>query len=105
MIKYRAFDAIGGEYIVSVDSNNPNASEKISITVGDEGDDRFVPIIREWLEHEYGAFGHIIGTHTTPIDLDAAMHSRDSKKFRPEIVEGQELVKSYDPGIPKAAIT
>lgn len=105
MLKYKLFDRISGEYIVSLNSKIPNVGAKIEITTSTGGDDRFIPIIRNWLQHECGAFGHIIGEATTPIDLDAAMHSKDALEFRPEIMAGAELVKSYNPGIPEGAVT
>lgn len=105
MLKYKVFDRIGGEYIVSLDSDDPNATSVIEISVSDRGDERFIPIIRDWLDNTYGAFGHFLGNPTTPIDLDAAMHGNDAKVFRPEITEGQELVRVYDSGIPKGAVT
>lgn len=112
MLKYRLIgseDSIKGVahaklndvVYVSVDSTNPNRASAISYS----GNPEVIAEIQEWLTYEYGAFGHSIGNNTTPIDLDAAMHSKEAKQFKPKIVVGAELVKNYDPGIPEGAVT
>lgn len=90
------------------------ASVEVSIAVDDgnktgiieyEGDADIVELLRDLLAFEYGAFGHLIGSATTPIDLDAAMKSPALAQWQPELIEGAELVASYDPGIPEGAVT
>lgn len=87
--------------IVFLESDDPNASAAIQC----EGDAERVEVARYYLSAQYGAFGHLIGSATTPIDLDAAILSPKMQEYRPELVEGAELVEKYDPGIPEGAIT
>lgn len=102
MLSYRLiYSATKEEIIVSLKSDDPNKSARIEY----EGDDYLIRVIKGWLEHEYGAFGHLIGNGTTPIDLNAAMHSKNASAWSPEIIEGHDLVKRYDPGIPPGAMT
>ncbi|MBW4478612.1 MAG: hypothetical protein KME54_17570 [Tolypothrix brevis GSE-NOS-MK-07-07A] len=54
-----------------------------------------------FLESSYGAFGHIIGQATTPIDLHYAMSNQ--KQFDARLIEGE--ITSYDPEIPDDAVT
>jgi hypothetical protein len=62
--------------------------------------------VSETLERCHGAFGHIIGQATSPIDLHAAMRSPQMQKFSPVMVEGEEFLRDgYDPKIPKGART
>lgn len=69
-----------------------------------------------WLDSAYGAFGHSIGDSTSPIDLDAAIKKGPSAVwmgkmakfllgYRFQLLEGAELVKSYDPKIPLDTLT
>lgn len=97
MLKYRT--KYGVE--VWIDSKDPNASAKIQYS----GNEVMVDVISDRLARQYGAFGHLIGSATTPIDLDAAMKSPEMKEYRPQLIEGEDMVKKYDPKIPKGAIT
>jgi hypothetical protein len=68
-----------------------------------EGDS--VKSFRFMLQNAYGAFGHTLGTEfATPIDLHYAVFS-NLADFDPQVVEGAELVETYDPGIPEGAVT
>jgi hypothetical protein len=70
-----------------------------------EGDEFAVQNYRFLLQNAYGAFGHSFDTEfTTPIDLHYAVMS-NLADFNPQVVEGAELVESYDPGIPEGAVT
>jgi hypothetical protein len=97
MLRYQ----LAGDVTISLNSNDPNKSANIQI----EGDEKVVALVRDRLLRSYGAFGHMIRETTTPIDLNAALKSDDFKEFRPQIVEGAELVGVYDPRIPPGAIT
>jgi|GEM_PF-2044325 len=99
-IRYR-LSWLEDEVIVSLDVKDPNEIAPIKY----EGEAYLIKSVRLWLEKEDGAFGHIIGDRTCAIDLDAAMHSDAMQQFEPELIEGGELVKSYDPGIPDGAVT
>jgi len=97
MIKYK----LRGDITVSLNSNDPNKSAKIQI----EGDEEVVAMVRDRLLSSYGAFGHLIRETTTPIDLNAALKSGNFRLFQPQIIEGAELVKVYDPKVPPDALT
>ncbi|MBD2025236.1 hypothetical protein [Leptolyngbya sp. FACHB-711] len=97
MLKFRL--KYGAE--VWVNSIDPNESAMIEFS----GNQDWVEIIRDQLKRQYGAFGHLIGTSTTPIDLAAALRSPGMARFQPELIEGAELVERYDPKIPKDAVT
>lgn len=97
MIKYQLKYGTG----VWIDVDDPNASGEIQYS----GQTEYIAGVRETLSRQTGAFGHLIGSVTTPIDLDAAMKGAEMQRFRPQIAEGSELVKTYDPGLPKGAIT
>lgn len=86
---------------VTLASNKPNTPAEIKY----EGNDEAVYQVRSVLESSYGAFGHIIGKHTTPIDLDVAMKSSNLKDFYPRLLKGGDLVKDYDPKIPEGSLT
>lgn len=86
---------------VSLDADRPNQSTPIIY----EGTDYAVGEVKPVLRSCYGAFGHSIGDSTSPIDLDFAMKSPKMKQFQPVLIEGAELVKVYDPGIPDGAVT
>lgn len=90
-----------GPVIVSLDVIAPNSKSVITY----KGDQELVDIVKPVLESSYGAFGHKIGSSTTAVDLDAAMMKPDMQQFRPEIIEGQELVNVWDPGIPDGSVT
>jgi hypothetical protein len=65
------------------------------------GDESDIEKIRNIIENSYGAFGHKIGTITSPIDLHCALHK---SKLSFNQVSGLK-VKNYDPDIPKYAMT
>lgn len=97
MIKYK----LRGGITIWLDSNDSNESAKIQV----EGQEEAIEMIRDLLSKSYGAFGHTITESTTPIDLDAALKGEKFRLFRPQCIEGAELVKRYDPGIPPGAMT
>jgi len=100
MLRYQLKDNI----TISLDSNDPNKAAEIQVE-GQKGDEEAVASVKNQLLRSYGAFGHMIRETTTPIDLNAALESGDFKEFRPQIVEGEELVKLYNPKIPPDAQT
>lgn len=70
-----------------------------------EGDEFAVKGYRFMLQDAYGAFGHTLGTEfATPIDLHYAVFTKLAE-FDPQVVEGADLVETYDPGIPEGAVT
>lgn len=101
MIQYKLTVFTVLPILISVDSDNPNKSAEIQYQGNQDGIDEIKPI----LESSYGAFGHLIGTVTTPIDLSAAMNSPEIQQFKPELIEGDDLVKDYDPQIPEGSLT
>lgn len=91
-----------GEVTIKLDSDKPNIAAPIQI----EGLEVFVEDVRRILRTATGAFGHLIGEGTTPIDLHAAIsNSSELAEYEPKIIEGEDLVKSYNPQIPKGSIT
>ena len=101
MLKYKILSI---EITVSVDSADPNKSGKVAY----EGDESAVKLLKHYLGLCYGAFGHVLNPEmTTPIDMDAALKSREISEIfgAAEIVEGGDLVKTYDPGIPDKCVT
>lgn len=98
MIRYelRAVDVI-----VSVNSSNPNTSAAIAF----QGAPEKVERVRSRLSLCSGAFGHLIGESTTPIDLHAAMNQPEMQQYLPVLVQGTELVQNYDPDIPGDSVT
>jgi hypothetical protein len=99
MLRYRLLKLV----TVSLEATDPNASVSIEYDPGDTPD--LADLIRRTLTRQYGAFGHLIGENTTPIDLTAAMNSPAMQYFQPVLIEGEGIVTSYDPGIPPGAIT
>lgn len=84
---------------LSVDDGNESAPQEW------EGDPGLIGWFRSRLGDTYGAFGHLFDTEfATPIDLHYAVFST-LVDYEPVVVEGAELVKTYDPGIPDGAIT
>lgn len=91
--------SVNGQPIeVWVDTTNPNRSVEIEFSEN-------VEEFKEWLSYQYGAFGHLIGDATSPIDLDYALTTPEAKqKYNPRLV-GEGVVTSYDPDIPDGAVT
>jgi hypothetical protein len=97
VIKY-ALTINGNPASVAVDSNDPNASAFIKIT-GDDG------TFADWLALQCGAFGHLIGESTSPIDLDYALSTADAQQWQPTIIEGSEMVVNYKSYLPDGAVS
>lgn len=89
-------------YLV-LDVNTPNQSAPLQIEGGSqEKKDLVIDMIRR----SYGAFGHTMTPNSmTAIDLDYVANNYLAYEFTTAIVEGAELVETYDPGIPEGAIT
>lgn len=54
-------------------------------------------VVREWIENQYGAFGHIIGNYAAPCDLHAAamnLKAEPEALLRFVSVEGD--IQEYD---------
>jgi hypothetical protein len=79
-------------------------SQKFALIIY-EGDSLGCDYIRSVLRNQTGAFGHLISNSTNPIDLCVAMMSADMQRFKPELVEGSELVENYNSGIPDGAMS
>lgn len=97
MIKYK----LRGGITIWLDADDGNESAMIQF----EGDEGTIEIVRDRLLRSYGAFGHLMSESTTPIDLDAALRGENFRLFKPQCIEGAELVERYDPGIPPGAVT
>ena len=70
-----------------------------------DGDEDIVKAYRFLLRDAYGAFGHSFDPEfANPIDLHYAVFT-NLADFNPQVVEGAELVETYDPGIPDGAVT
>lgn len=101
MLKYKI---LSNDIIISVNSTDSNESGRVVY----EGDESAVQILRHYLGLSYGAFGHTLNPElTTPIDMDAALKSPEISEIfgTAEIIEGGDLVKTYDPGIPDGSVT
>lgn len=98
MIEYR-IDYAGMIVTVSIDAVNPSDRAVIQYS----GEKRAVVIVENWLTFAYGAFGHLIGGETTPIDLDAAISTM------PDVFKLVEstgpIPQRYNPEIPEDSLT
>ena len=98
MIKYR-LNVAGLPASVTLKETDPNTGAAVIV----EGDPEAVEAVNLWLSGAYGAFGHLIGNYTTPIDLAAAMNKLPSYM---EVVESSgPIPRRFDPKIPKDAVT
>jgi len=91
-----------GEVTIILEARTGNSRGPLQIT-GDE-----IPILelRYDFRDKHGAFGHRFDPEsTTPIDLSHVLKTQLSPRFKVEILEGAELVKVYDPGIPEGVQT
>lgn len=86
---------------VQLDSERPNESKEINYS----GDSLLVEKIRNHVYGSYGVFGHLIKNVASPIDLYSILSRLDSKVFKIKVLEGSEMVNSYDPGIPEGSLT
>lgn len=87
------------EYSIFLDVDDPNKYGKLIY------DDYLVFgwEFNNFISESYGAFGHILNPKSiTPIDLHAAL-VKGNYKF--EILEGEDMIKVYDPKIPDGAMT
>lgn len=85
---------------ISLDVDNPNERTPILY----QGDRKSVEEIRDWLKFEPGAFGHLIGEITTPVDLHYVMTSSpEAAQYTPVLTIGADLVTSYLTNIPPDA--
>jgi hypothetical protein len=86
---------------IAINVSYPNEKAEIQYS----GDKVAIALFSKWLGRQSGAFGHLIGQATSPIDLHCVLSKPEAKQYQPQIIEGKELVKSYDPQIPDGAIT
>ncbi len=87
---------------VSLASDDPNKGALLQFS----GNGYAIERVRDILANSYGAFGHQIGDATTPIDLHYAMNNtKNLVEYQPQLLEGEDLVRSYDPGIPPGAVS
>jgi hypothetical protein len=90
-----------GDVIVRLDAERPHAVAALAY----DGPSEAVDAVRAFLERQTGAFGHLIGAETSPVDLHAALCSPRGQLLRPVIEAGDELVASYDPELPDRALS
>ena len=99
MIIYDLSYAGGRRVSVVLDATRPNQPAEIRYS----GREQAVRFTQQWLSMAHGAFGHVIGTETTPIDLAYAMG-----QLPPElqlIASAGDIPTSFDPGIPDGSVT
>ena len=96
MLKYEV-NFQGSIFFVSLDSSSGNARSQINYEGADSTE------LRSLVSRMTGAFGHLIGEYTTPIDLHCAFLNQG--ELLATLIEGKELVKSYDPEIPEGSVT
>lgn len=101
MIEYKLIDKVRRTVTISLDAASPN--ERANIVIA--GDESLKTIISDILSRSYGAFGHTIGEVTSPIDLNSALLNSAFSDFAIELMQGKELVSSYDPLVPEGAVT
>lgn len=92
------YSLMNGAVTVSIDADASEPHKRTPIVYTGE----MVPYAQDILSIQYGAFGHLIGDATTPVDLDAAMQKPDMQAMTPVLVQGLD-VEDYDPGIPEGA--
>ena len=101
MISYQISTFIGNATL-KIDVSDPNELGLIIY----QGDEEVVKLIRSNLRTSYGAFGHLIGDRTTPIDLDAALKQPPfTAQYNIKLTAGSQIVTEYNPGIPREAQT
>jgi len=97
MFKWAVADLINDtEAFVSLEIDNPNQSFMPAFS----GDKEIVDDLKRWLPNASGAFGHLLGTVPTAIDIDSALQDTE---YSIELIEG--VLDQYDPAIPEDAIT
>jgi len=99
MIVYDLSYAGSRRVSVALDAIRPNELAEIRYS----GREQAVRFTQQWLSMAHGAFGHLIGTETTPIDLAYAMG-----QLPPElelIAAAGDIPTSFDPDIPAGAVT
>jgi len=102
MIKYQLNHGYDPTPIfISLPVTNGNTSALMEF----EGDATTVAIAKFELLQQYGAFGHEMTEVTTGFDLSAALNSPGMVRFNAKIVEGADIVRNYDPGIPDGSVT
>jgi hypothetical protein len=82
---------------VSLEAPSPNDYAPIEY----QGAPDDVKKFKNFIELQCGAFGHTLGSTTTPIDFHRAMLYQ--KQFPAELIEGK--IDKYDPDIPVGAKT
>jgi len=107
-MKYRITHAFG-EAILTLEAESGNDRNPVQLrpasTPASAGDEITVQEIELQFFRKHGPFGHIFTPEmTSPYDLDHVLKQLPPK-FTVEILEGAELVQSYDPDIPEGAIT
>jgi hypothetical protein len=98
MIRFRV-ETAHGDVEVSI---NVDDGHELGPLIYDGPEDA-VTVTRGILSVACGAHGHLIGEKTTPVDLHAAL--MQLPKLLPELLEGQELVQSYDVDLPEGSVT
>lgn len=89
---------------LSLDVSNPNQYAPLKIEGGDDRSRSVLDFI--FSSSAGGAFGHTFNPRsTTAIDLNYVLNAEAQDLFDVELVEGEDLVKSYDPGIPEGSVT
>lgn len=101
MISYKL--TVGKETVeVSLDSGDQNLSAPIEL----KGKEEAVAPVREYLANTLGAYGHILNPESaTPADLSVAMARIQVLPWKPQLVEGADLVEQIDPKIPEGSVS
>ena len=98
MIRYRLHASEFLKVIVTLPVSKPNQVEALRY----EGEPEVVERIRFSLETSFGLRGHGLGKKTQGGDLDYAMKSETMLAFKPELLEGGELIDEYQlPNVPE----
>lgn len=91
------------EVIVSLSAESAHQRAELLF----EGPQVAVAEIQEWLEWQYGAYGHLAfeGMSTTAVDLAAALARPKAALYQPKRFSGGELVQQVPNPSPPGALT
>ena len=92
MIRYKLTFLTTLPVVVSLDANHPDQSARLKY----EGQEDAVGMIQSAVSGGSGISGHVIGEQTTPADLAAAMESGSLRQYKPELLEGREIIDRFE---------
>lgn len=97
-----AFELTTNWGLVTVSLDAPD--DQTTVPIHYEGESLAIQAVKRWLPYQGGAFGHLIGNATTPIDLHACMVLNIDSAFQPRFKEGS-IPQAYELDIPDGAVS